>query len=255
MIILIFIFGICVGSFLNVLIDRLPNEETILGRSHCDYCKKTLAWYDLIPLLSFLFLKGKCRYCHKKLSWQYPFIELLTGISFLFVYGQSSKMNFEINWVLLLIQFIIISNLIVIFFSDLKYRIIPDQMVIILMVIGALNMYIAHQPVIAHILSGVILSASFMILVLITRGKGMGMGDVKYAFVMGLLLGFPATVIGFYTAFLTGAFISLILILVGKKRFGQTIAFGPFLVAATFIAYYWGNILWILFGRLTGLGA
>src|SRR3989339_1486823 len=82
----IFIFGASIGSFLNVLIDRLPEEKSINGRSHCDFCGKKITWYDLIPVLSFILLGGKCRYCHKKLSLQYPVIELITGVIFVMVF-------------------------------------------------------------------------------------------------------------------------------------------------------------------------
>src|SRR3989344_3248327 len=90
--IFLFIFGTAIGSFLNVLIDRLPREESIMGRSHCEYCKKILSPIDLIPVLSFLFLKGKCRYCGKKLSLQYPGIEILTGVLFVLIFN----LKFEI---------------------------------------------------------------------------------------------------------------------------------------------------------------
>src|SRR3990167_9673658 len=83
--IFLFVLGLAVGSFLNVLIDRLPREESIKGRSHCDDCKKTLSWNDLIPILSYVGLRGKCRYCKTNLSWQYPFIELLTTVIFVYI--------------------------------------------------------------------------------------------------------------------------------------------------------------------------
>ena len=122
--IFLFFLGTIIGSFLNVLIDRLPREESIMGRSHCDHCKKTLSPIDLIPVLSFLFLKGKCRYCGKKLSLQYPGIEILTGVLFVLIY----------NFKFLISNYAIVSCLIVIFFIDLKKQIIPDEMQITLFV-------------------------------------------------------------------------------------------------------------------------
>src|SRR3989338_3394559 len=116
--IFLFIFGTAIGSFLNVLIDRLPREESINGRSHCEYCKKTLSPLDLVPVLSFLFLKGKCRYCGRKLSWQYPGIEILTGLLFVSISNiQSPISNFQLpilNIQLLISNLGIISCLIVI---------------------------------------------------------------------------------------------------------------------------------------------
>src|SRR3990167_2998470 len=115
--VIIFILGASIGSFLNVLIDRLPQGKSILGRSQCDFCQKKLKWFDLIPIFSFIFLTGRCRYCHKKLSWQYPVVEALTGLAFVFsdfaVWG-------------------IIACLIVIFFSDLKYHLISDYILLTL---------------------------------------------------------------------------------------------------------------------------
>ena len=126
----LFIYGTAIGSFLNVLIDRLPNEQSIMGRSHCDYCKKTLQGIDLFPIFSFLLLKGKCRYCHKKLSYFYPFVEILTGIAFILTW-----MYFPVVGRTVVLQTLgkiaglgIISSLIVIIFADLKYQIIPDSM-------------------------------------------------------------------------------------------------------------------------------
>ena len=145
---LIFIFGAGIGSFLNVLIDRLPNNEGIGGRSYCNHCRHQLAWYDLIPIVSFFLLKGKCRYCGKKISWQYPVVELMTGAIFvfttsvipsegalatesrnLFIFNFGSTLMGSLDALRLFgmtIRLGLVSCLIVIFFSDLKYQIIPD---------------------------------------------------------------------------------------------------------------------------------
>lgn len=207
------ILGLAVGSFLNVLIDRLPKGQNVLtGRSRCDYCSKTLRWYELIPLFSFFIQGGRCRRCHKKLSWQYPIVELATGIAFF--YG---------------VHPLLFSSLLVIFVADLKYQIIPDSMIVIgvIGVIGAIreNFFAAAGA-----------AGFFLLLYVITRGRGMGLGDVKLAFLMGLILGFPKIVIACYLAFLTGAAVGVILILLGKKRWKSKIAFGPFLVIGTLIA-------------------
>ena len=95
MLIFIFLIGSSIGSFLNVLIDRLPKNESINGRSHCDYCKKKIAWYDLFPIISFFILGGKTRCCKKKMSWQYPLIETITGISFVLIFNQFLISNFN----------------------------------------------------------------------------------------------------------------------------------------------------------------
>lgn len=240
----IFILGLFVGSFLNVLVDRLPKGESVIkGRSRCERCKKELAWRDLIPLFSFLQLKGKCRYCRSPLSFYYPIIELTTGIMFfvtaLFVFN-----NFQFSIPLIYYLFIV-SSLIVIFFADLKYGIIPDK--IVFPAIAIIFLYLLINPssfIINHLLSALGACLFFLLLFLITKGRGMGFGDVKFAFLMGLILGFPNIIVALYAAFLTGAIIGIILILWRKKRiFGTSIPFGPFLVLGNFIAIFFGKQL------------
>lgn len=220
-----------------------------MGRSHCDSCKKTLHWNDLVPVISFVLLGGRCRYCRKKLSFQYPLIELVGGLLFVFIYSHF----IELGALPVILLLIIYSGLLAIFMTDIKYRIIPDEVLIVL-IAAAVGFRILHglHDVAISILAGFGLFLLFLFLVLITKGKGMGMGDVKYAFFMGLFLGFPQILIGFYGAFLTGAIFSLILILAGSKKFGQTVAFGPFLVFGTIVAHIWGNNLWMIYARLIG---
>lgn len=248
-----FLLGTCVGSFLNVLVDRIPrNEDFFLTPSHCESCKKKLSWLDLIPLVSFFILSGKCRYCHARLSYYYPIIELFTGGVFVFVLLSAKITNpfgfaqggYELRiteWIPLVYQLLVFSGLIVIFFTDLKYRIIPDKIVLFLIVVVSLVL-LAPQNAGIHVLSALGAGFFFFLLFYFTRGQGMGFGDVKLAFFMGLFLGFPNIIVSLYVAFLTGAIVSLILILARKKKFrGGTIAFGPFLVFGTFIAFFTGH--------------
>ncbi|MBU1149256.1 prepilin peptidase [Patescibacteria group bacterium] len=260
--IIVFILGICVGSFLNVLVDRLPkNEPVVKGRSHCDKCKKTLQWRDLIPLLSFIFLKGKCRYCHARLSIYYPLVELATGFLFsittLFVFGHSqfliSNSKFLINpqspitnyqlLITLIYYLFIISSLIVVFFADIKYGIIPDKVIFPAILVSFLYLILnTSYLILPYLFSALGAFLFFLFLFLITKGRGMGFGDVKLAFLMGLVLGFPGIIVSLYIAFLTGAAIGIILILWRRKKvFGTTIPFGPFLVLGTFTTLFWGE--------------
>lgn len=243
---ILFIFGLSVGSFLNVLIDRLPKGESpVKGRSHCDKCKKTLKWYDLIPLLSFLILKGKCRYCKTKLSFYYPIIEFTTGVMFVLTFLFVGSMNHELRIMDLGYYLFLVSSLIVIFFADLKYGIIPDKVLFPAVAISFLYLFINHSSlIINHFLAGLGASLFFLLLFLITRGRGMGFGDVKLSFLMGLILGFPNIIVSLYVAFLTGAIIGCILILWQKKRIrGTTIPFGPFLAIGTLISIFFGESL------------
>lgn len=269
----IFIIGLFVGSFLNVLADRLPRGEAVIkGRSRCEKCKKTLKWYDLIPLLSFIFLKGRCRYCKARLSFYYPTIEFVTGVLFaiaayyilnnfqFLILNFYSIFNFKFLFTLFYYLFIV-SSLIVVFFADLKYGIIPDKIVFPTIVIVSLYLFINHSSltrlqmpsaladggqVLNHLLSAASAGLFFLLLSLIKIRKhsAMGFGDVKFAFLMGLVLGFPNIVVSLYVAFLTGAIVGIILIIWRKKKLeGATISFGPFLVLGTFAALFWGGII------------
>lgn len=209
-----FLVGLFIGSFLNVLSDRLPKEEDVLwGRSRCDFCKKPLRWYELVPLVSFILQAGRCRRCQRQLSIQYPLVELVTAIGFALLYPQPATL-------------LIFSALLVIFIADLKYQIIPDSMVIVF-AIGAL---LYTGLVVPHIVTAFFSALFFYSIWFATRGRGMGFGDVKLAGVLGLLLGFPLTIFAFYIAFLTGATVGVILIMSKLKTLKSKIAFGPFLI-------------------------
>lgn len=237
--ILIFYFGAIIGSFLNMLIDRLPKgEEIIIKRSHCDHCHKTLGILDLVPVFSFLFLKGRCSYCHTKIPIRNLIVELLSGAGFIFVINFYNTSDFG----QIIFQLIIFCILIAIFFIDLDKGIIPDSLTLTLIVSTLIYQSLFNLNGIANlIMSGVLFFLFFLFLVLITKGKGMGMGDVKLSFFIGFYLGFNKMLIAFYLAFLTGALISLILIYKGRKNIKSTIPFGPFLVLATFISNYYGT--------------
>lgn len=279
--IIIFISGLVVGSFLNVVILRLGTKKSALkGRSFCLHCKHTLAWYDLIPVLSFALLKGQCRYCSKKISWQYPLVELWTGLVFVLVAVFVSPVNrghaefisaFSINAVdsgpaagmttMLSINFILLaiigSFLIIIFVYDLKHYLIPDKIIFPAIVIAFLyrislqsTAYSLQPSADAKLLTlttfyplfaAIGAATFFLLLVLITRGKGMGVGDIKLAFLMGLLLSWPQIATALFIAFLSGGLVGLVLILTRKKKLKSMVPFGPFLVSGTFIALFWGE--------------
>ncbi len=251
LLLLLFFLGLCVGSFLLVVVDRLPRGETIFfGRSHCDKCKKPLFRHDLIPFFSFIFLNGRCRFCKAELSFYYPLVELVTGVLFVltFVMLQQRIMNYELgimNLGTVLYFLFITAVLIVVFFTDLRYGIIPFLVVFPAIIVSFLFLILnSNFLILNHLLSALSAFAFFLLLFLITRGRGIGFGDVVLAFFMGLLLGFPGIIVAFYAAFLTGTFISLILILAGKKRLrGSTIPFGPFLILGTYVALLWGDMI------------
>ena len=244
---LVFVLGSAIGSFLNVVIDRLPIRKTILlGRSHCDSCKRKLGPLELIPIFSYVALFGKCKTCGYKISFRVFFVELL--VAFLAVFLYSQFLLYGMPFLTALFVFLISALFIPIIFIDLNHGIIPDELTSILTIIVSFFVLLSPLTIVSHVLSGISAFFFFLALFFITKGKGMGLGDVKLSFALGLFLGFPKVIAGFYMAFLGGAIISLLLVFLGKKRFKKgTIPFGPFLVIATFCSYFWGEQLIQLF--------
>lgn len=247
LILLLFLTGLFFGSFFLVVIDRFESKDSFLkGRSKCDSCKKTLRPVDLIPVLSFISTRGKCRYCGVRLSLMYSVVELLTGLLFGFVayWIGSQYLVFSILHLANLIFYLyIISSLLLIFFIDLKYGIIPFSIIFPAIIITFIFQAITTNSLLPYtILSALGASFFFFLLFAFTKGRGMGFGDVVYAFFMGLLLGYPNIIVGLYISFLVGAAISLILIGLHKKKLrGSTVPFGPFLVFGTIASLFYGE--------------
>jgi leader peptidase (prepilin peptidase)/N-methyltransferase len=240
---LVLVLGLCFGSFLNAVIYRLPRGISVgRGRSFCPKCKHKISWHDNIPLLSFLILGGGCRYCRSSISWRYPLVEMITGGLFVLTFNQIGLIG-QIGLIRLILSLTLISGLIAIFFIDLEHQIIPDKIIFPLTIIYFFYLLATNYLLLASnfLPTAIISFLFFLMLFLLTRGRGMGFGDVKFAFFIGLTLGFPKAVLAFYLAFLTGALVGIILILLRKAKFGQRIAFGPFLALATLIAFLWGE--------------
>jgi len=241
-----FILGLAVGSFLNCVIYRLEKKESFIGgRSYCPYCKKTLSWFELIPLMSFILQKGKCKHCKKPISLQYPLVELATGILFVLCVWY-----FFPNFLLSTFYFLLSTFLIVIFVYDLKHYIIPDQVIYPAILVAGIwysvfGIFIrdTKYEILTTLLAALAAGAFFLFIVLISRGKWMGVGDIKLALFMGLVLGWPKILVALFLAFLIGAFTSILLIILKKKTLKSEIPFGPFLVGGTIIAIFWGNVL------------
>jgi prepilin signal peptidase PulO-like enzyme (type II secretory pathway) len=237
--IFVFVFGVCIGSFLNCFIYRLENKKTLKGRSFCPNCKHILNWKDLFPVFSFLFLGGKCKYCKKKISWQYPAVEIATGIIFLMIFywiTVFAGMTGVIFW------FYIASVLIIIFVYDLKHYEIPDKVLFPAIIISALYCVLFNFNNILNYILAVLVGAGFFFLIwFFSKGKWMGFGDVKFAILMGLLLGFSKTLLALFLAFLLGAVMGLILMALQKKKIKSEIPFGPFLIVGTFLAIFFGE--------------
>jgi len=246
MYIIIFIFGIIIGSFLNVCIYRIPREESIVfPSSHCTHCSTPLKWYDLIPILSYLFLRGKCRYCRGDISPQYLVIELLNGIIYVilfYYFGLSLDfMYFSI----------IISILLVISIIDYYHQIIPDKLLGLLIFIAVLYkvsvcfIYGISIPLSDSIIGFISAGLLFTIIAFVSNG-GMGGGDIKLIAILGFILGLKKIALNILLSFIIGAVVSLFLLVTGRKSRKDAIPFGPFINISFFISALWGESI-ILF--------
>jgi prepilin signal peptidase PulO-like enzyme (type II secretory pathway) len=252
----LFLMGLVWGSFLNVVIFRVSfGQSPLSGRSKCPNCGKKIDWIDNIPLLSFLLLRGKCKKCHKKISFQYPLVELMTGLLFVWWYMAGSSFFVLVGspWQILQPVFWLVVGmlLLIIFVTDLRFGIIPD--VINLLFVSLALFYrvslisfgkMQSIDLFYGLISAFVLTFFFWFLWWVTKRKGFGFGDVKLAPALGLLLGFPRILICIFVAFVLGSIVGLVLMFLGKKKFGQTIPFGPFLVIGVVIALLWGADIW-----------
>ena len=241
---LFIILGLVIGSFLAAYSYRLPKDISIAeGRSFCPNCKKQIEWYDNIPLISFLLLMGKCRQCHSPISYRYFLIELSTALGFLAISKTSGDL---INLIFMLIMF---SILVLIFVIDFENQIIPDNLVFAGILLTFVKLLLVdNRSLFEALLSGFLASSFLFAIHLITKGKGMGLGDVKFAILGGLLMGPKLSFIWLFLSFLTGALVGIILIIGKAAKFKDKIAFGPFLIIGLVATYIWGrNLLFLIF--------
>ncbi|MFC1721991.1 prepilin peptidase [Patescibacteria group bacterium] len=246
--IFLFLIGLGIGSFLNALIYRLHTGESILkGRSKCPDCQHELKWIDLIPIVSFILLKARCRYCRKPISWQYPVVEMMTGI--LFMLAGWVQMQSWIFWgvtfsgvMYLVFILFIIAVLILIFVYDLRHLLILDKVVFPVLVISFIAvLFLPQIPLGWALLSSGITGGFFLFLVLLSKEKWMGWGDVKLGFLIGLVIPWPQTLLLLLIAFVGGSIISLILVALKVKGMKDAVPFGTFLTAAAIVMLIWGQ--------------
>jgi len=247
---LLFILGAIVGSFINVVGLRWGTEETLGGRSHCTSCGKNLSWYELVPVLSFLFLRGKCRKCGAKISWQYILIELWTGLVFTSVFNVIAPSDL-LSTIYYLLFTLIFSIYIVIFIYDWYHKIIPDELVYTAILLSVVSRWLSVSSTLDW-LAGPILFAFFGLIWLLSKGRAMGFGDAKLGLSVGLLLGATQGFSAIVLAFWIGALGSLIFIFLNKVGLpaqagfikgakGLTmkseIPFAPFIIISAWISF------------------
>lgn len=262
--ILITIIGLVVGSFLNVVILRLhAKKDFVKGRSECPHCGHKLAWYDNIPLLSFALLGGRCRYCRGAISWQYPAVELLTAAVFLLTYltHPFDGVITAADVLVLIMWLYIAASLVVLAVYDLKWYLLPDKVLLPIIVpagaillgtaIQAQSLRVADGPVLAALIFG----GFFYLIAAVSNGRWMGGGDIKLAFVMGLLLGLQKTALAMLIAFNAAAIVGVALMVSRRLKRTDHIPFGPFLIGGTLVAYWYGEQIIDWYLKISGLGS
>jgi prepilin signal peptidase PulO-like enzyme (type II secretory pathway) len=258
---ILFYFGACIGSFLNVVIIRLPHKQTLLGRSHCMHCKRELSAIDLFPLFSYLFLGGKCRTCHKTISPRYFYIELLTGLLTILTFSFFVPFNF-IGWLVVARALIVVYALIVIFAIDYEHYLILDSVVLWAAILTAIlsgiidyssGSFGLHSSLVLGLISGIALALFFWLQYIFSKGRWIGFGDIKLALFLGLAVPFPDIIVMVLLAYGIGAIVGIILILAKNKKFSSEVPFGTFLAIAALISLYYGPSLTDWYLRITGL--
>ena len=224
----IFLYGIVFGSFLNVLILRIPlKQEFVKTPSHCMSCGHKLSWYDNIPLVSWLSLKGRCRYCGERISPQYPIIEGANGLIWLVTF-----LLCGLNFISVLYA-AMFSALLALSVIDYRTHEIPDGFHIFILVLGIISAFIDGENLFLHIIGFFAISVPLLVLFLVTKGAAIGGGDVKLMAVCGLLVGWKNIIFGFVIGCVAGAVIHSLLIKL--KKADRVLAFGPYLSAGVFI--------------------
>lgn len=260
---ILIVLGLCFGSFVNALVWRLnqqslpkkkraaTNTELSIskGRSMCPNCKHTLKWYDLLPVFSWISLKGRCRYCHQAISWQYPSVELATALLFVASYAWW-PFEFDTQGTWLLVSWLIgLVGLIALAVYDIKWMLLPNKIVFPVTAIGLLsvlgNALLSQNPfhiVLIALASVAVSGGLFYLLFQLSDGKWIGGGDVKLGFALGLLLGAPdLAFLMLFTASVLGLVISLPAVILKKSTLSQKIPFGPFLIVATIVTTLFGQ--------------
>ncbi len=305
---ILFVLGLAAGSFLNVVIARYAPERFLLGRqvagfpsraarrddsaqgvpsrrsldeggrSHCMSCGRTLRWFELIPLISYIAARGRCRRCGAKIGIRYPLVELAGGIFFAVVprmvgdfyfLPAPSRAALDALWILAFLTLVVIAAI------DIRFTIIPDEASVFLAALGVAIAFVSHPlfgatggsfigpyaimfgvrgSMIMNRLFAVLAAlAVFGLLFLLTRGRGMGFGDVKLAAAMALLFGWPDIIILAAIAFIAGSLVGAGFILAKKRRRNGFLPFGPFLALAAVIIFFWGTKILAWYFSLAGI--
>lgn len=237
----IFLFGIVVGSFLNVCIYRLPKGESIVKvPSHCMSCGAQLRWFDLVPLFSWLFLGGRCRKCKAAISVQYPIIEGLNGVLWVFVFAVNGMNGMSVVYCFMTSALLTLSVI------DWRTFEIPFGINVFLGILGVVAVFLDREEWLSHVIGAVCVSGFLLVLYLLSQGSAIGGGDIKLMAVCGLLLGWQRIILAFLLGCILGSVIHVLRMKISGE--GHVLAMGPYLAAGIFLAAMFGQgwINWYL---------
>lgn len=232
---LIFLYGIIIGSFVNVCILRLPKHESLVPGSHCMDCGHKLRWYDLFPLFSFLSLKGRCRYCGAKISCQYPIVEALNGVLYVIVFMANGIGLQSVLYCLMA------SALLVISVVDWRIFEIPPACNLCLLGIGVVFCILDRADFLEHLIGLICVSGILAVLYVVSAGRAIGGGDIKLMGAAGLILGWKLILLSFFLGCILGSVIHVIRMKVSGAE--RKLAMGPYLAAGIMIAALWGDLM------------
>lgn len=234
--IFIFILGLIFGSFFNVVGLRSPKKETFINdRSYCPFCKHTLAWYELIPVFSFMIQAGKCRHCKKKIPVTYAVVELLTGFLFVCSY-LATGLSME-----LLVALFFVSMLMIVLVSDITYMLIENKVLLFFLPIFIILRLIEPLEPWWSSIAGAAVGFGIVFIIILISGGGMGAGDMKLFGVLGIVLGVSQVIVAFFLACLIGTVIGILFISLKIIKRKQPVPFGPYIICASIIAYFYGQ--------------
>jgi len=242
---LIFVVGTCIGSFLNVAIFRTHEGESVVtGRSKCRACEVPIGAQDLVPVLSYLRLRGRCRSCKSVISWQYPAVEIVTGFLFVVAFLSSTQtLNDSITQSLLFLRNgVFLSYLVLIFVYDLRHMLIIDRFTIPAMIFAIIiNLWLGTVPAWSVLVGGLVLAGFFWIQFLLSKGTWVGGGDIRMGALMGFMLGLEHGLVALFIAYVLGAIVGLMMMVTGRATRKTPVPFGTFLSVSTVLVLFAGK--------------
>lgn len=241
----VFILGLVLGSFINAWVWRTSKDMSVAkGRSICPHCKHQLAWYDLVPVVSYVALRGKCHYCHKPIGIQYPAVELGTGVLFVLIYLMTSP-DSTYGFIQLAILLLVSVLLVAAFMYDAKYMELPEKYMLPAVALGVVSLGLrAYQSgwnsLMGQLVGLAVVVLAYTALWYFSKGRWLGAGDIRLVAIMALFLVPAQLIVGLFAAYLIGALYGVYILRKAKNKRGVRVSFGPFLIIGFYIGLFWG---------------